>query len=136
MKFTEEQLAKIKAAKTAEELIALAKAEGIEEKEGVVRSYFDRTHQSEGEIADDELDNVAGGSCYSSDGRLIVSAGVSCSFRWRHYNCGGGIKNGGFWGTYCDKCGASLPATCANCQKCTVENGIWYCNEDDYRKWN
>ena len=60
MKFTEEQLAKIKAAKTAEELIALAKAEGIEASEDEIKAQFDAMHK-EGELADDELDNVAGG---------------------------------------------------------------------------
>ena len=61
MKFTEEeQLAKIKAAKTAEELIAIAKTEGIEATEEQIRAQFDAMHK-EGELADDELDNVAGG---------------------------------------------------------------------------
>lgn len=63
MKFTEEQLAKIKAAKTAEELIALAKAEGIEATEEQIKAQFDAMHK-EGELADDELDNVAGGGCF------------------------------------------------------------------------
>ena len=60
MKFTEEQLAKIKAAKTAEELIAIAKAEGIEATEEQIKAQFDAMHK-EGELADDELNNVAGG---------------------------------------------------------------------------
>ena len=60
MKFTEEQLAKIKAAKTTEELIAIAKAEGIEATEEQIKAQFDAMHK-EGELGDDELDNVAGG---------------------------------------------------------------------------
>ena len=60
MKFTEEQLKKMNSAKTAEELIAIAKAEGIEATEEQIRAQFDAMHK-EGEIADDELDNVAGG---------------------------------------------------------------------------
>ena len=63
MNFTEEQLAKIKAAKTAEELIALAKAEGIEATEEQIKAQFDAMH-SEGELADDELNNVSGGEMY------------------------------------------------------------------------
>ncbi len=66
MKFTEEQLAKIKAAKTAEELIALAKAEGIEATEEQIRAQFDAMHK-EGELADDELNNVSGAGCDSLD---------------------------------------------------------------------
>ena len=62
MKFTEEQLAKIKAAKTAEELIAIAKAEGIEASEDEIKAQFDAMHK-EGELADDELENVSGAGC-------------------------------------------------------------------------
>ena len=62
MEFTPEQLTKAKAAKNVEELIALAKAEGIEATEEQIRAQFDAMHK-EGEIADEELDNVAGGGC-------------------------------------------------------------------------
>ena len=60
MKFTADQLAKAREAKTAEELIAFAKAEGIEAAEEEIRARFAAMHR-EGEIADKELDNVAGG---------------------------------------------------------------------------
>ena len=60
MKFTEEQLKKMNAAKSAEELIALAKAEGIEAGEDEIKAQFEAMH-NEGELADEELDNVAGG---------------------------------------------------------------------------
>ena len=62
MKITAEQIAKMKAAKTAEELIALAKAEGIEATEEQIKAQFDAMHK-EGEIADEELDNVSGAGC-------------------------------------------------------------------------
>lgn len=66
MKFTAEQLEKIKAAKTAEELIALAKAEGIEATEEQIRAQYAAMHK-ESEIADDELDNVSGGCNTAAD---------------------------------------------------------------------
>ena len=62
MNFTPEQLKKAKAAKTAEELIALAKAEGIEATEEQIRAQFNAMHK-EGELADDELENVSGAGC-------------------------------------------------------------------------
>ena len=65
MKFTAEQIAKMKAATSAEELIALAKAEGIEASEDEIKAQFDAMHK-EGELADEELNNVAGGACYST----------------------------------------------------------------------
>lgn len=62
MKLTAEQIAKMKAATSAGELIALAKAEGIEATEEEIKAQFNAMHK-EGEIADEELDNVAGGDC-------------------------------------------------------------------------
>ena len=61
MKFTSEQLAKAKQAKTAEELLALAKENGIEISEEAAK-YFVELNK-EGELSYDELDNVAGGFC-------------------------------------------------------------------------
>ena len=62
MTFTPEQLAKAKSAKNAEELLALAKAEGIALTEEEAAKYFADLHK-EGELSDDELDNVSGGGC-------------------------------------------------------------------------
>ena len=62
MKFTNEQLAKAKAAKSAEELLALAKENGIEMTEEEANKYYADFHK-EGELADEELDNVSGGGC-------------------------------------------------------------------------
>ena len=60
MNFTQEQLAKAKAAKSAEELIALAKENGVELTEDEAKKYFAELNK-EGALADDELDNVSGG---------------------------------------------------------------------------
>ena len=66
MKFTSEQLKKAKCAKSAEELLALAKENGMELTEEEAAKYFAELHK-EGEIADEELDNVAGGCGGSSN---------------------------------------------------------------------
>ena len=60
MKFTNEQLLKAKAAKSAEELLALAKENGMEMTDDEAKKYFSDLHK-EGELSDDELDNVSGG---------------------------------------------------------------------------
>ena len=60
MKFTPEQLEKAKAAKNAEELLALAKGNGMELTGEEAKQYFAELHH-EGELADNELDNVSGG---------------------------------------------------------------------------
>ena len=81
MELSNELLAEAKAAKSPEELLALAKENGIELTEEEARAYFDRLHPQTGELSDDELDNVAGGGCYSSGGRLKTTCGHKC----RHY---------------------------------------------------
>ena len=60
MKLTQEQLAKAKAAKSAEELLAIAKEAGIEITADQVNKYFAELNK-EGELTDNELASVAGG---------------------------------------------------------------------------
>lgn len=60
MKFTVEQTKKAKTAKSVEELLALAKENGMELTEEEAAKYFAEWHK-EGELSDEELDNVSGG---------------------------------------------------------------------------
>ena len=55
------KMEQIIAAKNAEELIALAKAEGVELSEEKATAIFKRFHEMEGELSMDELEHVAGG---------------------------------------------------------------------------
>ena len=59
-KLTPELIAKAKLAKSAEELIALAKENGAQLTAEEANTYFDELNKS-GEISDDELDGVSGG---------------------------------------------------------------------------
>ena len=62
-----ELIAKAKAAKTAEELIELAKDNNVELTEEEAKTYFEQLNAN-GAVADDELDAVAGGgSCPFED---------------------------------------------------------------------
>ena len=110
MKLTQEQLAKAKAAKSAEELLALAKAEGVALTEEEAAKYFADLHK-EGELADEELDNVAGGTCYSSGvvgpyGKTrafaIVSPWNLCPY-------------------------SNSTQACMTCDQSFTVNGTWYC---------
>ena len=56
----EEMIQKAKEAKSAEELLALAKENDIELTEEEAENLFDRLHAT-GELADEELENAAGG---------------------------------------------------------------------------
>ena len=60
MKFSKELIEKAKTAKSAEELLAMAKAENIELTEEQAAKAFAELNKT-GELSDEELDNVAGG---------------------------------------------------------------------------
>ena len=151
MKFTEEQMKKFSEAKSVEEVLALAKEEGVEINEEEIRKYYNATRiparDGEGELSDDELDNVAGGIYACNDGRLIVSCGYWCN-NWRHYQCGGFAKPVyGFGGEdkvtyFCDKCknkgytGWTGIGYCETCDYCVIEAGQWKCNNPVNHKDN
>ncbi len=73
-----ELIEKARAAKTPEELMTLAKENGTELTEAEAASYFAQLHPRTGELSDEELDNVAGGGCYASDGALWTTIGYKC----------------------------------------------------------
>ena len=60
MNFTNEQMTKAKTAKSAEELLAMAKESGIAMTEEQAKTYFTELTR-QGELSDDELTSVAGG---------------------------------------------------------------------------
>ena len=84
MDLNKELLTKAKAAKTAEEIMALAKENGVELTEESARAYLDLLHPKTGELADEELDNVSGGGCYDRSGHLMTTIGYGC----RHFERG------------------------------------------------
>ena len=70
-----EMIEKAKAAKSAEELLALAKANGVEMTADEATTYFAQLTPKSGELDDDDLDNVAGGACGNSDNSTAVKLG-------------------------------------------------------------
>ena len=67
-----ELIEKAKKAKTSEELRAFAGENGMELTEEQANAYYAQFHPTSGEMADEELENVAGGGCHSGDGRLVL----------------------------------------------------------------
>ena len=59
----EEMIKKAKEAKSVEELLALAKENNLELTGEQAKAFFAQLHPASGELADDELDAVAGGGC-------------------------------------------------------------------------
>ena len=70
MNISKELIEKAKTAKTAEELLEMAKEESIEMSAEQASEYFATIHAS-GELSDEELDNVSGG-CGSGDEPLFT----------------------------------------------------------------
>ena len=58
-----EMIEKAKTAKTAEELLEIAKANNIEMTEDEAKTYFAQLTPKSGELDDDDLDAVSGGAC-------------------------------------------------------------------------
>ena len=76
MNISKELLKKAKTAKTAEELLEMAKAENIELSAEQAAKAFAELNKS-GELSDEELDNVAGGGCGGRTPKFSVNDRVS-----------------------------------------------------------
>jgi len=126
--FNEEILAKAKKLKSVEELLTLAKENNIPLTREQAQEYYTQLNPKSGELADDELDNVAGGGSYNGEGYLIVSGNYTCNF-WTCKVCGCTETTsyfGGFVGriAVCNNCRLpgfknSVGATSARCNNCS-----------------
>lgn len=88
MNFNAEMIEKAKAAKSAEELLEIAKANGVEMTEEEATTYFAQLNPKSGELNDDDLDAVAGGACGSGvrvGDTVRVTSGETCPI------CGGNM---------------------------------------------
>ena len=116
--FTAEQLAAAKAAKSPEELLAMAKDAGVEMTLEQAGSFL---HPSSGEISEEELANVAGGYCHDSQGREVVTLVTPCMHGRRMLNA---VQED--TARLCrwpdNEVGTS------QCRYLSYESAIWYCN--------
>ena len=118
---TPEMIEKAKVAKSAEELLALAKENNVEMTADEAATYFAQLNPKSGELNDDDLDNVAGGACSGSDNdnsnvavgdKVRVISGETCP------KCGGNTGTvqivGGMMGAKgvvaCQNCSGSIIA--------------------------
>ena len=115
-----EMIEKAKAAKTAEELLALAKENNIAMTADEAATYFAQLNPKSGEISDDDLDNVAGGACKlnSEEGWNIPANGtrVRVLDGNRCPKCSGTVGLFYYVDTYC----GALKVECEKCPKETV----------------
>ncbi|MBQ4274453.1 MAG: hypothetical protein IJB94_05745 [Clostridia bacterium] len=111
---TPELIAKAKAAKSAEELLALAKENNVELTEAEAKTYFEQLNAN-GAVSDDELGAVAGGgflglSCPSEEDNKAELILRGAEFRFKN-------------GTKCPKCQcdrAKLGASGVECLNCAT----------------
>ena len=80
---TPEMIKKAQVAKSAEELLEIAKANNIEMTEEEAATYFAQLNPKSGELNDDDLNNVSGGACQGEGAnrrkaRLIEGACQKC----------------------------------------------------------
>ena len=137
--FTPELLAQARTAETPEALTAMAAEHGVPLTPEEAQAYFNQFHQT-GELADEELDNVAGGKGCMNGGKMVVTVGTRCANRienWMCVKCGkGAILEWDYDGSQhhqteihrCNGVGKSRTLDCGNCKHCTYERGLWLCN--------
>jgi len=124
----EELILKAKTAKNANELLALAKENDIEMTEESAKAYFEQLHKT-GELADDELDNVAGGGCYHDD-KLVVTVGTNACEHFMCERCGNRKSDGGIdpINTHFDPYTTAMHLeNCGNCIWCKYIDALWLC---------
>ena len=102
--FDAELMEKAKSAKSAEELRAIAKENGVEMTADEAKTYFAQLNPKSGELGDDELDNVAGGACDTKDDAKANAANLACPKCGTvgNFNYYGAYNNGHKW--VCKSC--------------------------------
>ena len=143
--FSEELIEKAKQAKSVEELLALAKENGMEMTEEQATAYYAQLSPKSGELADDELDNVAGGGCsvkVSGHKYTVVSSGVSCfngcyecGMFWDNVNAvyipkkkdNEGLRK--LWNSMAQVSEIGACNCCGSCYNLEFKNGTGYCGK-------
>ena len=107
---TPEMIEKAKIAKSAEELLALAKENNVEMTADEAATYFAQLNPKSGELDDDDLDAVAGGACADSNDNDNPAVGVGDTVQITSWetcsSCGSniGIVSIKHSSGYCIKC--------------------------------
>ena len=89
----QELVNKARKAESVEELLALAKENGIELTNEQAKEYFAQLNPTKGELSDDELEDVAGGGCFPEEERYCpncqtrLELRASCHGLYSFYQC-------------------------------------------------
>ena len=113
--FNAEMIEKAKAAKSAEELLELAKASNVEMTADEAATYFAQLNPKSGELDDDDLDAVAGGGCGGSDSdnpavgvgdTVQITSGKTCSSCGSNIGIAARLRKGAY--IKCSQCGDAI----------------------------
>lgn len=85
--FNQELFEKAKQTKSVEELLTLAKENGVELTEEQARAYHAQVNPTSGELSDDELDNVSGGGCGSKEDNGWPQPGALLRLKYFSFKC-------------------------------------------------
>ncbi len=124
-------LLKAREAASPEELLALAKEMGAPMDAESAAAYFAQINRN-GELTDEELDNVSGGGCYCNDGRLIVTHENSCDLWTCPHSCMQTTYIA--HGQHVCSSGDNCSAKCKNCRYFDYEYNLWLCNHPQKKK--
>ncbi len=97
----QELVNKARKAESVEELLALAKENGIELTDEQAKEYFAQLNPTKGELSDDELEDVAGGGCFGEEERYCPNCQTRLEYR--------GSCHGLYYFYQCNNCGYEEP---------------------------
>ena len=97
----QELVNKARKAESVEELLALAKENGIELTNEQAKEYFAQLNPTKGELSDDELEDVAGGGCLAEEERYCPNCQTRLEMR--------GSCHGLNYFYQCNNCGYEEP---------------------------
>ena len=132
---------KAKEVKTVDELLALAKENGIDLTEEEANTYFAQLNPKIGELSDDELDAVAGGGCETKvDGEEYTVVSPACKCFTGQYLCNYEQHESYYLltistdhvdlrGIWMGHCGFSKENKCGSCAHLGFKDGIGYCRK-------
>ena len=132
---TPEMIEKAKAAKSAAELLAVAKDNGVAMTADEAKTYFAQLNPKSGELDDDDLDAVAGGvgSCGEPTNEDIFPAGTKMRIKRGACRMCNGIL---FVSTFKYATPLSGESLVPVCESCGTERGSYLCKardmSDDY----
>ncbi len=137
----EELILKAKSAKSADDILEIAKENGLDVSREDAEMYI-QTNSENGELSDEALDNVTGGAAYTlRDGYLIVTNFHECD-RWKCDSCGGddiqymrvASESGWDWAHKCGGHPNGCGKSCATCKYMVYRFPFQICTHHETRK--